>query len=59
MKNAVPTASKLSPNANLALPHDSEGSKIKQLTTYDSELLAAAGGIFASVNDLSKWMLSN
>lgn len=57
MKNAVPTASKLSPNANLALPHDSEGSKIKQLTTYDSELLAAAGGIFASVNDLSKWML--
>lgn len=27
MKNAVPTASKLSPNANLALPHDSEGRK--------------------------------
>src|SRR5690606_10043601 len=57
MANSVPTNSRLGKNANLALPHDSEGEKIKQLPTYDSELLAAAGGIYSSVDDLSQWML--
>ena len=57
MENSVATNSRLQENANLALPHDSEGEKIKQLPTYDSELVAAAGGIYASVEDLSKWML--
>jgi hypothetical protein len=37
--------------------HDSEGEQIKQLPIYDSDLLAAAGGIYASVYDLSKWMI--
>lgn len=57
MNNSVPTNSRLQENANLALPHDSEGERIKQLPTYDSDLVAAAGGIYASVDDLSKWML--
>lgn len=57
MKNAVSTNSRLQENANLAFPHNSEGEKIKQLPIYDSELVAAAGGIYASVNDLSKWMI--
>jgi CubicO group peptidase (beta-lactamase class C family) len=57
MNNSVPTDTRLKENANLAIPHDSEGEKIKQLTTYSSDLVGAAGGIYASVNDLSKWML--
>lgn len=57
MNNSVPTNSKLKENANLAFPHDSEGEQIKQLETYDSELVAAAGGVYASVYDLSKWMI--
>ncbi|MGG6231528.1 serine hydrolase [Tenacibaculum sp. SDUM215027] len=57
MSNSAPISSRLVKNANLALPHDSEGKKIKQLATYDNDLVAAAGGIYASVDDLSKWML--
>ena len=57
MNNSVPTNSRLQENANLALPHDSEGDRIKQLPSYDSDLVAAAGGIYASVDDLSKWMI--
>jgi len=57
MNSSVPTFSRLKENANLALPHDSDGEKIKQLSVYDSELVAAAGGIYASVDDLSKWMI--
>ncbi|TDQ23893.1 serine hydrolase [Tenacibaculum caenipelagi] len=57
MKNSAPVSSKLSKNANLAFPHDSEGEKIKQLATYDNDLIAAAGGIYTSVHDLTQWML--
>jgi CubicO group peptidase (beta-lactamase class C family) len=57
MNNSVPTNSRLEKNVNLAYPHDSEGEQIKILPTYDGELVAAAGGIYASVHDLSKWML--
>ena len=57
MNSSVPTNSRLKDDANLALPHDSEGDQIKQLLTYDSELVAAAGGIYASVDDLSRWMI--
>ncbi|MFD2565452.1 serine hydrolase [Aquimarina rubra] len=57
MNNSVPTNSRLQKNANLALPHDSEGKQIRQLPIYDGDLVAAAGGIYASVDDLSKWMI--
>ncbi|MFT4536709.1 MAG: CubicO group peptidase (beta-lactamase class C family) [Saprospiraceae bacterium] len=57
MKKSVPTSSRLHENINLALPHDSEGEEIKQLSTYDCDLVAAAGGIYASVDDLSKWIM--
>ncbi|MFQ3214322.1 MAG: CubicO group peptidase (beta-lactamase class C family) [Marivirga sp.] len=57
MNNSVPINSRLQAKANMAIPHDSEGPQIKQLQTYTSELVAAAGGIYASVDDLSKWMI--
>ncbi len=57
MTTSVPTSSMLGKNSNLALPHDSEGEGIKQLTTFDSDLVAAAGGIYSSVDDLSNWLI--
>ncbi|HPM29035.1 MAG TPA: serine hydrolase [Chryseolinea sp.] len=44
---------------NTAMPHAVEDGKLKQLETYtkNDASLGAAGGIYSSVNDLSKWML--
>jgi CubicO group peptidase (beta-lactamase class C family) len=44
---------------NTAMPHASQGGTLKQLDTYtkNDASLGAAGGIYSSVNDLSKWML--
>lgn len=45
-------------NANLAMPHSFYYGKKKQLNTYNSgELMGPAAGLYASVEDLSKWML--
>ena len=57
MKNSVASSSRLLETANFAFPHDSEREQVKQLPTYTNDLVAAAGGIYASVDDLSKWML--
>lgn len=57
MSNSVSVYTSLELDANLAVPHDSEGEQIKPLSTYESEILAAAGGIYSSVQDMSKWML--
>ena len=57
MVNSITTCSNLPKDANLALPHDSAGDQIKQLSTFEGDLLAAAGGIYASVEDLCQWML--
>ena len=57
MHHSVPTISRLPENANLALPHASKGEEIRQLTPYEGDLVAPAGGIYASVNDLSKWII--
>jgi hypothetical protein len=50
---------KLKDKKNTASPHAVEGSKLKEIPTYtkSDESLGAAGGIYASVNDLTKWML--
>ncbi len=44
---------------NTAMPHSVVDGKLKQLETYtkNDASLGAAGGIYSSVNDLSKWML--
>ncbi len=57
MHNSVPTGSWLPEHANLALPHAAKGNQIRLLTPYEGDLVASAGGIYASVADLSKWML--
>jgi CubicO group peptidase (beta-lactamase class C family) len=47
----------LKDRTNLALPHSSESGELRQINTYSHNLTKAAGGIYASVNDLSKWLL--
>jgi CubicO group peptidase (beta-lactamase class C family) len=45
--------------SNVAFPHAAENGKLRQLQPYlkNDESLGAAGGIYASVKDLSNWML--
>lgn len=44
---------------NVAQPHTASGNDLTQIPTYtkNDESLGAAGGIYASVNDLSKWLI--
>ncbi|MCR9287911.1 MAG: serine hydrolase [Bacteroidetes bacterium] len=50
---------RLTDKTNVALPHGVVDGKLVELETYTKadETLGAAGGIYASVNDLSKWLL--
>lgn len=49
----------LKSKTNVAMPHSSEHDKLVLLNTYKdpNKLFGAAGGIYASVDDLTKWML--
>lgn len=49
----------LKTSENIAMPHSSEGGKVVQINEYQdpNKVFGAAGGIYASVNDLSNWML--
>lgn len=44
---------------NVAVPHGTEGGKVRVLNPYEDphKLFGPAGGIYASVEDLTKWML--
>ncbi len=46
---------------NVAMPHSNEHGELRQLEVYrdPNKLFGPAGGIYASVNDLTKWMLCN
>ncbi len=59
MKNSVGVYQRLKDNSNVAFPHSVENGNLKQLEHYtkNDESLGAAGGIYASVNDLSKWLI--
>lgn len=59
MNNSVGVYQRLKNNDNVAFPHSIENGKLKQLEHYikNDESLGAAGGIYASVNDLSKWLI--
>lgn len=57
MKRSAGSFKSLNDKTNLALPHSSETGELNQIETYSLDLTAAAGGIYSSVNDLSKWLL--
>jgi CubicO group peptidase (beta-lactamase class C family) len=45
--------------SNIALPHSSSKGKLKELSEFGDPqgLINAAGGIYSSVNDMTKWLL--
>ncbi len=59
MKESMPVYQDLTNSRNVAMPHRVEKGNLKQLATYTkpNASLGAAGGIYASVNDLSHWMM--
>lgn len=59
MQRSVGVYQRLKDKSNVAFPHSTENGKLRQLEPYvkNDESLGAAGGIYASVNDLSKWLL--
>ncbi|MDY7394656.1 serine hydrolase [Aureibaculum sp. 2210JD6-5] len=61
MQKSVGVYQRLKDKSNVAFPHATENGKLKQLKHYtkNDESLGAAGGIYASVNDLSKWLIMN
>lgn len=59
MERSVGVYQRLKDKNNVAYPHSSKEGKLKQLEPYtkNDESLGAAGGIYASVHDLSKWLI--
>ena len=58
MQNSVGVFQRVKYKSNVASPHATENGQLKQLNHYtkSNESLGAAGGIYANVNDLSKWL---
>ena len=59
MQNSKGIYQNITGNTNVASPHSSENNKIEQLEVYTKSdgSLGAAGGIYSSVNDMSKWVI--
>lgn len=58
MQSSVGTYSRLNDKSNVAYPHSTEDGQLRQLEPYfeNSEIIGPAGGIYSSVNDMSKWL---
>lgn len=59
MENSVGIYQNITQNTNVAAPHSSENQKTEQLEVYVKKdgSLGAAGGIYSSVKDMSRWVL--
>lgn len=57
MKNSAGSLNSVKNHSNIALPHSSETGELVIIEPYTMDLMNAAGGIYASVADLSRWML--
>lgn len=57
MTNSAASLKNLMEGSNVARAHSSESGELIQIDNYSCELTNPAGGIYASVNDLSKWMI--
>ncbi|MCI5057944.1 MAG: serine hydrolase [Flavobacteriales bacterium] len=56
IESSYTALSKMIDKSNLASPHTVEQGELKALPNYQEMINGAAAGIFANVNDLSKWM---
>lgn len=57
MKNSAGSLNTIKSHSNIALPHSSETGEIVVIDPYNKDLMNAAGGIYASVDELCSWML--
>lgn len=57
MNNSVGTWSRLKDTTNTIVPHVPIDGKLQVIKRYKSPILDAAGGIYSSVNDMSKWAM--
>ncbi|MDR6843787.1 serine hydrolase [Flavobacterium granuli] len=57
MKNTAASFVRLKDTSNIIVPHIPVNGKLIVTTRGKSQVLDAAGGIYSSVNDMSKWLL--
>jgi len=57
MTHSSPSVAYMHDKSNLASPHNTVDGKLTALPTYQDMVNGAAGGIYSSADDLSKWML--
>ncbi len=56
MKETAPSYNRLKDTSNVIAPHGSVDGKVQVIPRTTGELMNAAGGIYSSVYDLSKWV---
>jgi CubicO group peptidase (beta-lactamase class C family) len=56
MKNSAASFVRLKDTSNVIAPHVPLDGKLKVISRYKNQILDAAGGIYSSVNDMSKWV---
>jgi CubicO group peptidase (beta-lactamase class C family) len=57
MKNSAASFVRLKDTSNVIAPHVPIDGKLKVISRYKNQILDPAGGIYSSVNDMSKWMI--
>lgn len=57
MKNSAGSFVTLKDTTNVIAPHVPVEGKLKAVRRYTNQIMDPAGGIYSSVNDLSKWMI--
>lgn len=58
MNRSAGSFSKLTDTTNVVAPHVPTEGKLKVVKRYTNPVMDAAGGIYSSVNDLSKWVIA-
>jgi CubicO group peptidase (beta-lactamase class C family) len=58
MNNSAASFVRLKDTSNVIVPHVPIDGKLKVISRYKNQILDAAGGIYSSVNDMSKWVIT-
>jgi CubicO group peptidase (beta-lactamase class C family) len=57
MDNSAASFVRLKDSTNIIAPHVPIDGNLKVISRYKNQIMDAAGGIYSSVNDMSKWMI--
>jgi CubicO group peptidase (beta-lactamase class C family) len=58
MKESAPSYNLLADTSNVIAPHGAVDGQVKVIPRTTGELMNAAGGLYANLNDLNKWVLT-